>query len=156
MLEQETSQILQMLIARSIGSREAITVGDILRMDFPRGVKSYLRTEVQQWLFDDLTRTPHFSRLQTSDPAAIRHLDVFVRSLAADYVFTRDQFLTTLEHAVIFTLNYLCRPHRTLRSFLFADTDTVAIPVFNPGPYFRAAKDAGNQSGGLLNAPAGD
>jgi hypothetical protein len=127
MLEQETTHILQTLIARSIGSREAISLRQILATDLPRGVKSYLRAEVHQWLMDDLTRAPHFSRIQSSDPAATRHLDVFVRSMGEHYVYMRSQYLTALEHAVLFTLNYLCRPHRTLHSFFFSSIGTMTV-----------------------------
>jgi hypothetical protein len=127
MLEQEISEILQTLIARSIGSREAISLGEILSAGLPRGVKSYLRAEVHQWLSDDLARAPRFSRIQASDPAGIRHLDVFVHSMAEHYIFMRREFLTTLEHAVLFTLNYLCHPHRTFCSFLFSNTSTITI-----------------------------
>jgi hypothetical protein len=127
MLEKETSDILRTLTGRSLGARQAISLQEVLSTDLPRGVKAYLHTQVQQWLLEDLARSPRFSRIQASDRASTRHLDVLVRSMAEHYVFMRDEFLTTLEHAVLFTLNYLCRPHRTLGSFLFSSTSVITV-----------------------------
>jgi len=127
MLEQETEAILSNLRTRSIADRGAIHLKEVLSSDLPQGIKTYLNAEVVRWLIDDLARSRHFSYVDASESDTLRLRRNFARTLSAEYVFPREQFLTTLDHAVHFVENYVCRPQWTLDNFLLDRRDSLPV-----------------------------
>ena len=125
MLERETDIILQILAERTIAARDSLSLKEAISADMPKGVKAYMQAEVLRWLELDLSTSSRFARIDRSVPATNHVAKTILRTLALEYVFPREEYLTTLDHAVHFLENYLCRPRWTLEHFIFEDADRV-------------------------------
>ena len=119
MLEDETQTILQTLTDRTLGSAQSVALKDVLAADLPGSVKRFIRCEVMRWLQSDLNAASHFSNIRFAAPFVQHLTKMYTRTLASEYVFTRDEFTSTLENATHFVENYLCRPRWTLERFIF-------------------------------------
>lgn len=127
MLEQETREIVTTLAQRIIGTAKSVTLRDVLAADSPGNIKLFMQCEVAQWLHNDLVNAPRFSNIRFGE-IDVRHLTrTYTRTIAAGYSFTRDEFMETLESAVHFVGNYLCRPQWTLSQFLFPHADRISV-----------------------------
>jgi hypothetical protein len=126
MLEKETDLILQLLTEQTIGTQESITLNQAQGSAIPKNIKRYLRCEVVRWLALDLHSTPSFSHIPAGTKTSRVVTETLLHSLAREYVFTREEFLVTLENAVHFLENFLCRPQWTLEHFMFEDDERVA------------------------------
>lgn len=125
MLEQETQIIIHTLTERAIGSAQSLALKDALTADLPKSIKLYLQCEVTRWLQNDLRNANHFSNVRSATPSVHQLIRTFMRALASEYVFTREEFSGTLENAVHFVENYLCRPQWTLEQFVFEKSESV-------------------------------
>jgi hypothetical protein len=127
MLERETEHILLTLTEQTIGARPEIALKEVVAAKIPKGIKSCLQAEVANWLEEDLLTTPRFARIiqkgYTVNPLA----RTFTRSLCLEYVFLRAEFQSTLDNAVHFLENYLCRPQWTLAQFVFDGKGVVTL-----------------------------
>jgi hypothetical protein len=119
MLDQVTDRIIRTLTEKTIGDHATIRVREVLEADIPKGVKTYLHAEVARWFEQDLKWTPKLGRLDKDSPQVNRLMRDFLRSLAVEYVYPRQEFLQSLDHAVHFVENCLCRPQWTLQNFVF-------------------------------------
>jgi hypothetical protein len=126
MLERETDLILQLLTERSIGARESIALHQVQDSAIPKNIRRYLQCEVVRWLSADMRGTPAFSHIPTNTKTSRSVLGSLLQSLAQEYVFSREEFLVTLENAVHFLENYLCRPQWTLDHFVFENEEQVS------------------------------
>jgi hypothetical protein len=117
--------ILQVLLARTIGTRETIRVSEVIGSTIPRGVKIYVRADVERRLAAEVERADHTARIGPSAFEAVHLRGLYVRHAADAYLLRRDEYGVLLENAVRFTENYLCRPRWTMRSFLFHDAPTL-------------------------------
>ncbi len=118
MLEQETEQIIQLLIRKTIGQNGEVRLQEVLSSPIPRGIKAYLRAEVTAWLADELRQGRRMGGIVKADSASGGTAGALLHSAALEYVFPRAEYVTTLDQAVHFLGNYLCRPRWTLRQFL--------------------------------------
>ena len=125
MLEKETELILQLLTERTIGARGTIALNQIQSSAIPKNIRRYLHCEVVRWLSSDLRGTPGFSHIPTTTKTGTTVIRSLLQSLAPEYVFSREEFLVTLENAVHFVENYLCRPQWTLEHFVFENNERV-------------------------------
>lgn len=125
MLEHETQIIIQTLTERALGSAQSVALKDVLTADLPRSIKAYIRSDVMRWLHTDLRSASHFSNIRFAAPLVQHLTKMYTRSLASEYVFTREEFTSTLENATHFVENYLCRPQWTLEQFMFEKTERV-------------------------------
>jgi hypothetical protein len=125
----DSDAILQVLLARTIGMRDTIRVSEVLGSTIPRGVKVYVRADVERRLAAEVERSDHISRIGQSAFEAAHLRGLYVRHAADAYLLRRDEYTALLENAVRFTENYLCRPRWTLRSFLFHDAPTLPAPT---------------------------
>ncbi len=131
MLEREHDIIRGTLASRTIGERRSYHLEEALKAEIPRGVKAYLQAEVERWLERDLRASPTFARVDDQAAPYVNHVtETFLRAVSASYSFARDQFLTTLDNALRFTENFLCRPRWTLENFLFDDKDILLLHEF--------------------------
>ena len=119
MLERETEIIIQILIERALGSSKSLTLREALTGQLPKSIKLYLQGEVNRWLREELRSGAHFSHIRFSALPAMQLARTFTRSIASEYIFTREEFINTLDNAVHFVENYLCRPQWTLEQFVF-------------------------------------
>jgi hypothetical protein len=119
MSENHTANIFQILIDRTIGQGNSITLREALAANMPRGVKGFLQAEAAGWLERDLRAMPRFARLNINTPGADHLMKTLLRSMAGGYVFSREEYLAALNEAVLFVENYLCRPQWTLDNFVF-------------------------------------
>jgi hypothetical protein len=125
----DSDAILQVLLARTIGTRDTIRVSEVLGSTIPRGVKVYVRADVERRLAAEVERADHMARIGQSAFEAAHLRGLYVRHAADAYLLRRDEYGVLLENAVRFTENYLCRPRWTLRSFLFHDAPTLPAPT---------------------------
>ena len=125
MLEQETEHILRTLSGHSIGERDGITLAEALAANMPKGVKAYLQAEVMQWLRDDLRHAPHFARTVDRTGGLGALTKAFLRTLGEQYQFTRPEYLSSLDNAVHFLENFVCRPRWTLENFILENRSEV-------------------------------
>ena len=132
MLEQETDLILQLLTERTIGQQDTIPLKDVFGSPIPKNVKKYFQCEVVRWLSSDLRSTPSFSRIPPNAKNASAIMESMLQSLAPEYTFDRKEFISTLENAVHFLENYLCRPHWTLEHFLFEKEEQISVDSMEP------------------------
>jgi hypothetical protein len=127
MLERETDIIIQTLAERTIGSAHSLALKDALATDIPKAVKLYLRCEVTRLMEQDLKNASHFSNLKFTTPLVHQVTKTYTRTLAPEYIFTREEFVPMLENAVHFVENYLCRPQWTLSHFVFEKSERVTL-----------------------------
>jgi hypothetical protein len=127
-LEQETQSIIQRITSKTIGTAATISLKDILAADIPKSIKQYFQCEVLSWLNRDLRNTLHLSKLQAGNPIAAHLTRVYTRAIAPGYTFEIREFGNTLENAVHFVENYVCRPEWTLEQFAFEQADRVRFP----------------------------
>ncbi len=127
MLEQETERIIVNLTDRTIAHREQITLHEALACRIPEGIKAYLRAEVLRLLEDDLWQTRRFPPILTGNADSAAAVRAFLRSVALEYVFTRPEFVATVDQAVHFLGNYVCRPQWTLHQFAFNQGDPISV-----------------------------
>ena len=129
MLERETDLIIQLLTERTIGQKESITLKDLLGTAVPKNIKRYVQCEVIGWLLTDFRSAPALSHISGQSRTSRVIVESMVQPLAMEYVFTRTEFLSTLENGVHFLENYLCRPHWTLEEFVFDRQDRVSADL---------------------------
>jgi len=127
MLEKETELIVQILTERTIGARDAITLREVLAAEIPKGIKTYIQADVARWLKRGFKETPQYDRLGVAGPTSRKIVESLIRSLAGEYMFERREFLATLDNAIHFVENYLCRPHWTLEHFVFEQAPRVDV-----------------------------
>jgi len=127
MLERETELIIQTVASRTIGSQESIVLQEVIMADIPRGVKAYLRAEVVRWIERDFDNAPSLRNVNRNATGVQKLTKHFLRGLADNYTFPREEYLTMVDNAVHFLENYLCRPQWTLASFVYQDTTSVGV-----------------------------
>lgn len=119
MFEEEMTVINQALIAATILDAETISLSQLQRSAVPPTVKTYFKSEVEQWLKNERAAVftakrfnYHLSEIQSLQ----QQIDMF---LISRFVFEREDFLATLDKAIHFYFNYLLRPEWTLINFLY-------------------------------------
>ncbi len=125
MLEHETQNIIQTLTERALGSAQSVALKDVLAADIPKSIKLYIRSETIRWLQTDLKGAGHFSNLRFATPFVQHLTKIYTWAMASEYVFTREEFVSTIENATHFAENYLCRPRWTLEHFVFEKSERV-------------------------------
>lgn len=132
-LEQETDAILRILAERTIGDNDGCRLESLMQAEVPQGIKNFFRAEIRRKLGGDLTKSSWFSGIQQSDGGAARIAQTLVVSLTDAYQFPRGEFLDTLDLAVHFVANYLCRPQWTLENFLFDQGPRIPLTALSDG-----------------------
>lgn len=125
MIERETEIIIQITLESTIGNKQHITLQEVLNVDVPKGIKTYMQTEVVNILQRDLQMLERFALMVRTRPAVEPMARTFLRSLSPAYVFSREEFETLTENAVHFLENYLCRPQWTLNQLMFGTKERV-------------------------------
>lgn len=126
-LEQETEAIVRILAERTIGDEDGCRLETLMQADVPQGVKCFFRAEVRRRLEGDLEKSSWFTGIRQSEGGTARVAQTLVISLTDAYRFTRQEFLDTLDLAVHFVANYLCRPQWTLENFLFDRSPQISL-----------------------------
>lgn len=132
-LELETDAILRLLGERITGDNDSCHLESVMQAEVPQGIKSFFRAEIRRKLEGDLTKSSWFSDVRQSDAGAARIAQTLVVSLTDAYRFTRQEFLDTLDLAVHFVANYLCRPQWTLENFLFDQSPRINLAALSNG-----------------------
>jgi len=127
MLEQETELITQIVIESTLGQRDAVKLSEVLTADLPRGIKAYMTAEVVKLLEQDFRQSERLTQVAKGlggTEAAERSV---LRTLAAEYALTREEFLSMVKNAVQFLEKYLCRPQQTLQMLLFEKAEKATL-----------------------------
>ena len=132
-LERETDAILRVLAERTIAERASCRLEALTGEGIPPGIRSFFRAETRRRLEEDLRGSSWFTSVRESDAGAARLARAFLISLTGAYEFKRQEFLDTLDLAVHFVANYLCRPQWTLENFLFDRSPRVTLTALAEG-----------------------
>jgi hypothetical protein len=123
MLERETEIIITIITERTIGSARSLALRDVLAADVPKAVTQYLQCEIARLMQDDLANANRFSNFKFASPLVHQLTRSYTRTLAPEYIFSREEFASMLDNAVHFVENYLCRPQWTLEHFVFENSE---------------------------------
>ncbi|RPH37904.1 hypothetical protein EHM92_01490, partial [bacterium] len=132
-LEQETDAILRILAEKTIGENDSCRLDAVMATDVPTGIKSFFEAEVRHKLEKDLQKSAWFTGIRRSDAGSARVAQTLIISLTDAHKFTRQEFLDTLDLAVHFAANYLCRPRWTLENFLFDSAPRISLAALSEG-----------------------
>ncbi len=127
MLEQETDLITQIVIESTLGQRDAVKLSEVLTADLPRGIKAFMTAEVVKLLEADLRQSARLAQVAKGlggTGAAERSV---LRTLAAEYTLTQEEFLSMVKNAVQVLVKYLCRPQQTLQMLLFEKAERATL-----------------------------
>lgn len=125
--ETEIEQIKNVVRARTIGEAESITLHEILSSPIHPAIKAYFRAEVERYLRQERLHETRSKKLPYSIPEVVSLQHQQDLLLMAHYQFNQDEFNTSLDQAVHFTFNFLCRPQYTLVEFLFENQRHMSI-----------------------------
>jgi hypothetical protein len=127
MFEEEMTAINQALIGATIVDAETISLAQLFQCTVPTTIKTYFKSEVQQWLKEERAVTftskrfnYHLSEIQSLQ----QQIDML---LISRFIFERDDFMATLDKAIHFYFNYLLRPEWTLINFLYDRKSTESV-----------------------------
>lgn len=126
MFESEIDRIMALVIKRTIGSSDNISVKEILGSDIPLPLRTLIRVDVEQKLYDELRSKFVNSRFDFSHPEVVSLQNQMNSFLILNYVFHRGEYLEFVNDSVHLMLNFLIRPQWTLISFIFENTTQVS------------------------------
>ena len=132
-LEHETEAILRILVEKTIGEQSSCRLDAVSAPDVPQGIRSFFRAETRRRLEEDMQKSSWFAGIQTSTAGSARLAQALILSLTDAYQFSRREFLDTLDLAVHFVANYLCRPQWTLVNFLFDRSPRSSVASLSQG-----------------------
>ena len=128
MFEKETEQLIGAVRQATIGDKKTIGLREIFESNIPTSVKVFFRAEVETMLTSEQKPASTSGRFRHDLPEIAMLQEQINALLIHNFVFTRDDFETTLDKCVHFMLNYLCRPQWTLNSFLFEESGRATTP----------------------------
>ncbi len=137
-LELNTDAILRVLTEKTIGEHGSCRLDALMAADIPQGIKSFFNAEVRRRLEEDLGKSSWFTGIRQSDAGSARMAQALIVSLTNAYQLTRLEFLDTLDLAVHFVANYLCRPQWTLENFLFDRAPRISVAALSEGLMYLA------------------
>ena len=132
-LEQETDTILRVLAEKTIGGHNSYRLDALNVADIPAGIKAFFKAEIRRRLTGDLEKSSWFNGIRQSDAGSARVAQTLIVSLTDAYQVSRHDFLDTLDLAVHFVGNYLCRPQWTLENFLFDRALRISVTALLDG-----------------------
>jgi hypothetical protein len=124
--EKEIERLLSLVVNRTIGTSEKISVKEVLAGEIPLPLRTLIRVDVEQKLIDELKSKFVNSRFDFSHPEVISLQQQMNSVLVLNYTFLRKEYLETVHDALHLMLNYLIRPQWTLVNFIFDKTTQVS------------------------------
>ncbi len=144
MFERETEKIAAVASERTIGSRSAVAIKDILAAEIPHPLKTFFRTDVESMLLSEISSGRKGSTFEYGHPEVEKLQGQINSILIPRYTFQREDFLKRLGDAIHLMVNYLIRPQWTLVSVIFERDDVISAPTllsmlkyFGPYEYIR-------------------
>ena len=132
-LEQETDAIVRVLTAKTIGEQTSCRFDALSAAEVPQGIRNFFRAEIRRRLEADLAKSSWFTAIRQSGAGSARVAQALIVSLTDAFEFSREDFLDTLDLAVHFAGNYLCRPQWTLVNFLFDRAPRISVAALSEG-----------------------
>ncbi len=126
MFESEIERIISLVVKRTIGSSDSISVKEILGSDIPMPLRTLIRVDVEQKLSDELRSKFVNSHFNFSHPEVVSLQNQMNSFLILNYVFYREEYLEYVRDSVHLMLNFLIRPQWTLKCFIFENTTQVS------------------------------
>jgi hypothetical protein len=144
MLERETDAIITTVTQRTLGTRESVTVKEILAAEIPHPVKTFFRADVEAILGEELRAQHKASRFNYQHPE-VQNLQKQIGSIVVlEYSFRRPEFMERLDESVHMLGNFLIRPQWTLLNALFEQDQKISASAlthllrhFGPYEYLR-------------------
>jgi hypothetical protein len=107
-----TDTIRSAVVARTIGSKEKLTLDDVLSSRIPTGIRSYLHAELASKFGESLQNASQ--EFEFGEEA---------------YRFDRNEFLSVIDRALEFHSRYLPSPREVLPEFVYGTSNDVTLPV---------------------------
>jgi hypothetical protein len=119
MFEKETERAMHLIRRSTIGDAEAVGLREIFESGIPHNVKTFFKGETERLLVDERAKIPQSLKFPYHLPDVQMLQEQIDLLLIHNFVFSRQDFESTLDTCIHFLFNYLCRPQWTLTSFLF-------------------------------------
>ncbi len=113
-----------------------IPLAYLMTLDIPESLKHFFSQEVEIWLREEEEKFVS-SRFDYDQPQVRVLIDKIFDLLSQNAFFDLNKFNQLLERAIKLQLNFIVKPHRTLKQFIFRDSDTVStMEVYDTLKYF--------------------
>lgn len=113
-----------------------IPLAYLMTLDVPQSLKHFFSQEVEIWLREEEEKFVSL-RFDYDEPQVRVLIDKIFDLLSQNAFFDLNKFNQLLERAIKLQLNFIVKPHRTLKQFIFRDADTVStIEVYDTLKYF--------------------
>ncbi len=113
-----------------------IPLAYLMTLDVPQSLKHFFSQEVEIWLREEEKKFVSL-RFDYDEPQVRVLIDKIFDLLSQNAFFDLNKFNQLLERAIKLQLNFIVKPHRTLKQFIFRDADTVStIEVYDTLKYF--------------------
>ncbi|MDA0987033.1 MAG: hypothetical protein O3A55_05475 [Bacteroidetes bacterium] len=119
MFEEHINLLKEKIRMNSIDSNESIILRVILESNIPQSIKVYFRAQVKDIIRREKENLIYSDKLPFSNQDVITLQNQIDLLLFHNYKFSKDDFFSTLDQGINFSLNYLVRPQWTLKEFLF-------------------------------------
>ncbi len=144
MFEKEIDRLYSLIIDRTIGKAEKISVKEILAAEIPKPIQVLIRVDIENKLDDEIKTKFINSRFNFSHPEVISLQNQINSILVLNYLFIRNEYLETIQDAIHLIFNYLVRPHWTLINYIYDNTNQVSseqilktLRMFSPYDYLK-------------------
>jgi len=113
-----------------------IPLAYLMTLDVPQSLKHFFSQEVEIWLREEEEKFVSL-RFDYDEPQVRVLIDKIFDLLSQNAFFDLNKFNQLLERAIKLQLNFIVKPHRTLKQFIFRDADSVStIEVYDTLKYF--------------------
>lgn len=144
MFEKEIDRLYSLIIDRTIGKAEKISIKEILAAEIPKPIQVLIRVDTENKLDDEIKTKFINSRFNFSHPEVISLQNQINSILVLNYLFIRNEYLETIQDAIHLIFNYLVRPHWTLINYIYDNTNQVSseqilktLRMFSPYDYLK-------------------
>ncbi|RCK77735.1 MAG: hypothetical protein IGBAC_2044 [Ignavibacteriae bacterium] len=126
MFEKEIDRLYSLIIDRTIGKAEKISVKEVLAAEIPKPIQILIRVDIENKLEEEIKTKFINSRFNFSHPEVISLQNQINSILVLNYIFIRDEYLETIQDSIHLIFNYLIRPQWTLINYIYDNTNQVS------------------------------
>jgi len=113
-----------------------IPLAYLMTLDIPDSLKHFFNQEVEMWLREEEEKFVSM-RFDYDQPQVRVLIDKIFDLLSQNAFFDLNRFNQLLERAIKLQLNFIVKPHRTLKQFIFRNSDDVStMEVYDTLKYF--------------------
>lgn len=139
MLDQIVETYIQRIKSTVITDAQMVDIplAYVSRLNISESVKHFLDQQVEIWLREEEQKFQSSDRFDYDRPEVRMLIDQIFDFLKQNANFHVTKFNHLIERAIKLEINYLIEPHRTLRQFIFKDSEVVStLEVYDTFKYF--------------------